>query len=69
MHPHAVTVSLFNLDRIVKYKRGTREQRARELRRLRMPVSAHLPSVPRTGNLKPTEDQIDAVLCAYVAAH
>lgn len=29
VHPHAATVSLFGLDRIVKYKRGTREQRAR----------------------------------------
>ena len=76
---HAATVNLFGLARIVKYKRGTREQRARELRRLRRlmllrlpeldPVlSLWLPIVPRTGNLKPTEDQIDAVLCAYLAA-
>ena len=80
VHPHAATVSLFGLDRIVKYKRGTREQRARELRRLRSlamshlptldpPLSVRLPSVPRTGSLKPTEDKIDAVLCAYIAAH
>jgi len=80
VHPHAATVSLFGLPRIVKYKRGTREQRARELRRLRRLMLSHLPeldpvlslwlpSVPRSGNLKPTEDQIDAVLCAYVAAH
>jgi predicted RNase H-like nuclease len=80
VHPHAATVALFGLDRIVKYKRGTREQRARGLRRLRSlatsrlpaldpPLSAHLPPVPRTGSLKPTEDKIDAVLCAYIAAH
>ena len=80
VHPHAATVSLFGLDRIVKYKRGTREQRARELRRLRrlaisqLPaldpsLSARFPSVPKTGNLKPTEDKIDAILCAYIAAH
>ena len=80
VHPHAATVSLFGLDRIVKYKRGTREQRARGLRRLRslatsrLPVlnpslSARLPAVPKTGSLKPTEDKIDAVLCAYIAAH
>ncbi|MFN0166622.1 MAG: DUF429 domain-containing protein [Bryobacteraceae bacterium] len=79
VHPHAATVNLFGLARIVKYKRGPREQRARELRRLRRlmlsrlpaldPVlSFWLPAVPRTGNLKPTEDQIDGVLCAYVAA-
>jgi predicted RNase H-like nuclease len=80
VHPHAATVALFGLDRIVKYKRGTREHRARELRRLRNlatshlptldpPLSVRLPSVPRTGSLKPTEDKIDAVLCAYIAAH
>ena len=80
VHPHAATVSLFGLDRIVKYKRGTREQRARELRRLRKLAMSHLPAlepslsarfpfVPPTGNLKPTEDRIDAVLCAYIAAH
>jgi len=80
VHPHAANVSLFGLDRIVKYKRGTREQRARELRRLRklatsyLPtldpsLTVHLPLVPRNGSLKPTEDKIDAVLCAYIAAH
>jgi predicted RNase H-like nuclease len=80
VHPHAATVRLFGLDRIVKYKRGTREQRGRELRRLRSLAMAHLPalspslsarfpSVPKTGNLKPTEDKIDAILCAYIAAH
>jgi len=80
VHPHAAAVSLFGLDRIVKYKRGRREERALELRRLRSlllshlpeldpPFSPGLPGVPETGNLKPTEDKIDAVLCAYVAAH
>ena len=80
VHPHAATVSLFHLDRIVKYKRGRRDDRARELRRLRglmlsrLPaadpaLSLQLPSVPRTGNTKPVEDQIDAVMCAYIAAH
>jgi predicted RNase H-like nuclease len=28
-----------------------------------------LPDVPGTGNTKPIEDQIDAVLCAFIAAH
>lgn len=80
VHPHAATVTLFQLDRIVKYKRGLREARARELRRLRRlaiarlpvldpPLSLRLPPVPRTGNTKPTEDMIDAVLCAYIGAH
>jgi predicted RNase H-like nuclease len=35
VHPHAAIVSLFRLERIVKYKRGTRDQRAKELRLLR----------------------------------
>lgn len=80
VHPHAATVSLFRLDRIVKYKRGTREQRARELRRLRSLALTHLPRLdpalslrlpppPRTGSVKPIEDRIDAVLCAYIGAH
>jgi len=80
VHPHAATVSLFRLERIVKYKRGTREPRGRELGRLRslmlssLPemnpaLCLHLPSVPPTGRLKPVEDQIDAVICAYIAAH
>ncbi len=80
VHPHAAAVSLFDLPRIVKYKRGVRESRARELRRLRklmltrLPLldpslSLRLPSVPTSGNLKPVEDQIDAVLCAYIAAY
>lgn len=80
VHPHAATVSLFGLSRIVKYKRGPRDARAKELGRLRrlmlsrLPqlepgLSFRLPSVPRTGNTKPVEDQIDAVLCAYIAYH
>jgi predicted RNase H-like nuclease len=79
VHPHAATVSLFGLTRIVKYKRGTRKQRATGLRRLRRllltrfpaldpALSLRLPAVPRTGSTKPVEDQIDAVLCAYIGA-
>jgi predicted RNase H-like nuclease len=80
VHPHAATVTLFDLPRIVKYKRGRRALRAAELDRLRNlmlsrlplldpPLSLSLPPLPETGNLKPVEDQIDAVLCAYIAAH
>jgi predicted RNase H-like nuclease len=80
VHPHAATVSLFGLDRIVKYKRGSREERSRELRRLRTltlaylpmldpPLPLRLPPVPRTGGIKCVEDKIDAVLCAYIGAH
>jgi predicted RNase H-like nuclease len=80
VHPHAATVNLFDLPLIVKHKRGRRAERAKELRRLRrlmllrLPLldpalSLRLPAVPNFGNLKPVEDQIDAVLCAYIAAH
>lgn len=80
VHPHAAMVNLFDLPRIVKYKRGRRAERAKELRRLRRLMLSRLPlldpalplllpPVPNAGNLKPVEDQIDAVLCAYIAAH
>ena len=81
VHPHAASVSLFGLDRIVKYKRGSRAERAQGLRRLRrlllerMPaldpplLNLRLPAVPSAGNLKPVEDRIDAVFCAYIAAY
>ena len=39
------------------------------LRLLDPALLLRLPSVPNTGDLKPVEDQIDAVLCAYIAAH
>lgn len=75
VHPHAAMVALFGLDRIVKYKRGRRADRAKELQRLRRLIQSlpdlecDLPKIPVAGNLKPAEDQIDAVLCAYIAAH
>jgi len=75
VHPHAATVSLFGLGRIVKYKRGRRADRARELARLRsliltLPVDGVelIPEIPTAGPLKPAEDCIDAVLCAFIAA-
>ncbi len=80
VHPHAATVSLFGLGRIVKYKKGRRAEKAAELGRLRQlcldnfprlepPLSLELPPIPETGPTKPVEDQIDAVICAYIAAH
>jgi predicted RNase H-like nuclease len=76
-HPHAAAVSFFGLDRIVKYKKGRRADRGRELQRLRDLITGRLPvdnvglipQVPEKGALKPAEDQIDAVLCACIAAH
>lgn len=75
VHPHSATVALFGLDRIVKYKKGRRQERAKELQRLRQLIQslpdleADLPEIPSTGDLKPVEDKIDAIFCAYIAAH
>jgi predicted RNase H-like nuclease len=85
VHPHAASVSLFGLERIVKYKRGLREARARGLRELRSLLVTRLPAldppllsalpevalpeIPSTGSTKAVEDKIDAVICAYVAAY
>jgi len=82
VHPHAATVQLFELDFIVKYKKGTIAQRSAGLATLRalilerLPLLfpslelADLPAIPSAGKaLKACEDQLDAVMCAYVAAH
>jgi predicted RNase H-like nuclease len=81
VHPHAASVNLFKLPRIVKYKRGKRQERAEELNRFRQLLidrlpelepavcKPSLPEVPGKGSTKEVEDQLDAVLCAYIAAH
>ena len=82
VHPHAAAVQLFALNRIVKYKKGSLAERAAELDRLRslmldrFPRLAPslaidtLPEIPSTGAaLKDLEDRLDAITCAYVAAH
>lgn len=81
VHPHAASVNLFKLPRIVKYKRGRRQKRAEELNRFRMLLldelrklnpavcALSLPKVPDKGSTKEVEDQLDAVLCAYIGAH
>jgi pyridoxamine-phosphate oxidase len=82
VHPHAASVQLFLLDRIIKYKKGRLEERVGELKRLRgllldrLPMLVprlaltELPEIPTSGReLKAVEDQLDAVLAAYIAAH
>jgi pyridoxamine 5'-phosphate oxidase len=82
VHPHAAAVQLHGLDRIVKYKRGTLAARRAGLAQLRalmlerlprltpsLPIP-DLPAIPETGAaLKALEDQLDAIQCAYIAAH
>ena len=82
VHPHAASVHLFDLERILKYKKGRFGDRAPELERLRHFIQSELPkltpalreialpAVPdRASGLKAIEDQLDAVLCAYIGAH
>lgn len=82
VHPHAATVQLYGLDRIIKYKRGTLAARVAGLATLRGLMTERLPHltprlalkslppVPAVGpQLKALEDQLDAITCAYVAAH
>jgi len=80
--PHPAIVHLFRLNRILKYKKGKLAQRRSELTKLRQYILnvlpglepslelSSLPEIPTTGAaLKVVEDQLDALICAYVAAH
>lgn len=82
--PHPAIVTLFRLDRIIKYKKGRLAERQAELGRLRQHIltdlpnlepslklaTTRLPDIPSQGNaLKALEDQLDSLICAYVAAH
>ncbi|MGB3200711.1 MAG: DUF429 domain-containing protein [Nodosilinea sp.] len=82
--PHPATVHLFGLSKILKYKKGTLAQRRPELKKLRqyqlavLPTlepalnleDSDLPEIPLTGAaMKAVEDQLDALTCAYTAAH
>jgi predicted RNase H-like nuclease len=72
VHPHAASVQLFRLDRIIKYKRGTVAERRMGLERFRGLLEGllrePLPAVPSRGSsLKAVEDMLDASLCAYLA--
>jgi predicted RNase H-like nuclease len=82
--PHPVTVQLFQLPKILKYKKGRLAERRPELEKLRQyqlsvlptlePALAltdtDLPTIPQTGTaMKAVEDQLDSLTCAYAAAH
>ena len=82
VHPHAATVELFDLPRILKYKKGLLAARKIELARYRQLLltrlaqlsppllDLHLPEIPAHGpEVKGLEDQMDALLCAYIGAH
>ncbi len=79
--PHPAMVHLFDLDKILKYKKGAIAERQLELNKLRTllltltaaepPLKlATLPEIPeKTTQFKAVEDQLDALMCAYVAAY
>lgn len=82
--PHPAIVHLFELPQIIKYKKGLLVERRAELARFRklicdrLPLldppliitSADIPVVPQKGTeVKAVEDQLDSLICAYVAAH
>jgi predicted RNase H-like nuclease len=82
VHPHAAIIQLFDLPRIIKYKKGRLSDRRLELDRYRNLMLTRLPflrprlklpalpALPYTGPaMKEIEDQMDAVMCAYVGAH
>jgi predicted RNase H-like nuclease len=83
--PHPATVNLFDLPRILKYKKGKLGDRLAELQKLRKYIVTILPQItpklslnslfpsiePKitTKKLKSLEDRFDSLLCAYIAAH
>lgn len=80
--PHPAMIQLFNLSQILKYKKGRLAQRAEALGQLRESILTRLPThnpplqieslpeIPTTGKaLKALEDQLDSIICAYVAAY
>lgn len=82
--PHPAIVNLFGLERILKYKKGRISERRLELIRLYQYIGEILPQlepklsledglnweIPHTGaELKATEDKLDSLICAYVAAY
>jgi predicted RNase H-like nuclease len=83
--PHPATINLFQLERILKYKKGRINERRLELIKLLNYILHILPTltpslsslhlcgsleIPTTGvALKAVEDKLDSLICAYVAAH
>src|SRR6476646_3351421 len=83
--PHPAMIQLFGLPQILKYKKGKLSDRRLELMKLRQHILQDLPTlepslflpnptlileIPSKGTkMKAVEDQLDAIICAYVAAH
>ncbi len=81
VYPHSAAIRLFHLPQILPYKKGTlatRKIALAEFRHLLKTRFTHHPTfkpveLPPVGDtlaqLKSCEDRLDAVLCAYIAAH
>lgn len=84
LFPHPATIHLFQLSKILKYKKGRVADRRRALAKLRdlqliyfnkllppLPLTeTDLPVIPPGGKaLKAVEDQLDSLTCAYAGAH
>jgi pyridoxamine 5'-phosphate oxidase len=82
VHPYAASVQLFLLNTIIQYQKGSVTDRTTELARLRAVMLERLPSlIPKVEltelpqifgkgrELKAVEDQLTALLAAYLAAH
>jgi predicted RNase H-like nuclease len=89
VYPHPVHVVLFDLHRIMKYKKGNMALRRAGLTTFRQAIMKHLGAAAPTlmagallhqvvdgqlealrgGALKTYEDTLDALLCAFIAAH
>jgi predicted RNase H-like nuclease len=82
--PHPATVNLFNLDRILKYKKGKLADKKVGLIKLQDYICSVLPKlepslqletkfdidVSTTGvQLKAIEDKLDSLMCAYIGAY
>jgi len=90
VYPHPAIINLFQLNKILKYKKGNLEERKKELTKLQNHILETLPKIEPKLDLTPTqktqeifsdltkltgqklkaiEDQLDALICAYIAAH
>ncbi|MEG4344221.1 DUF429 domain-containing protein [Microcoleus sp. A003_D6] len=98
VYPHPATINLFQLERIIKYKKGKLAERQLELMKLYQYIldilptlkpslnlanvenknprssafisGSKLPEIPTSvATIKALEDQLDALLCAYIGAH
>lgn len=90
VYPHPAIINLFQLNKILKYKKGNLEERKKELTKLQNHILETLTKIEPKLNLTPTqktqeifsdltkltgqklkaiEDQLDALICAYIAAH